>query len=349
MKKLLFLIILIIPFNILAISTSAESAILMDIDSNRILYADNIHDVRSVASISKVMTAVVAIESGKMDDVVVINDSIKKAYGSGIYIQVGEEMTLRDLVYGLMLRSGNDAAYAIADYVGKDEFVNMMNHKAQEIGMKNTTFNNPCGLDEEEGNYSTAYDMALLTSYAMKLDEYKKITATKIYKLKTNKNNYLWINKHKLIGTDEYVNGGKTGFTKKAKRTLITTGSKDNLNLVAVTLNDGNDFKDHISLLNYGFDNYTNYKLANKGQLNLYDDIYYGVYKLSLKDDVYYPLKIDDEVLLKYELNDVPTEGITGALVVIVNDKEVLRKSIFCEKIKNNNKKSFLDRLKELW
>ena len=348
MKKILLFLLLIIPIKICAISTSAESAILMDIDNNRILYANNIHDVRSVASISKVMTAVLAIESGKLDDKVIINDSIKKAYGSAIYIQIGEEMTLRDLVYGLMLRSGNDAALAIADYVGHDEFVNMMNHKAQEIGMKDTTFNNPCGLDEEAGNYSTAYDMALLTSYAMKLSEYKKIVSTKIYKLDTNKNHYIWHNKHKLID-NEYVNGGKTGFTKKAKRTLITTGSKNNLNLVVVTLNDGNDFKDHENLLNYGFDNYKNYKFLNKGYLNLYDDIYYGVYNLSIKKDIYYPLKKDDDVLIKYELNDVPTEGITGSLVLIVNSKEVLRESIYCEKRIIKKKKTLLDRLMKLW
>ena len=156
MKKLIiFLFILLIPFKINALETSAISAILMDLDNNRILYADNIHNVRSVASISKIMTAILAVESGKLDDTVTIGEEIKEAYGSGIYIQVGEKMILRDLVYGLMLRSGNDAAVAIAKYVGGDvnKFVEMMNEKAKEIGMKNTTFNNPSGLDQEKGNY----------------------------------------------------------------------------------------------------------------------------------------------------------------------------------------------------
>ena len=174
MKKIILIITLLFPFIIKGISTSATSAILMDTDNNRIIYSKNIHEVRSVASISKIMTALLAIESGKLDEEVKINSSINKAYGSAIYIKIGEKMKLRDLVYGLMLRSGNDAALAIADYVGGgvDNFVTMMNHKAKEIGMKNSKFNNPSGLDEDKANYSTAYDMAILTSYAMKIKRF---------------------------------------------------------------------------------------------------------------------------------------------------------------------------------
>ena len=171
MKKMVVLLILfLIPMKTMALETNATASILMDTDNNRILYANNIHKVRSIASISKIMTAIVAIESGKLDETVTVGDEIKKAYGSGIYIQIGENIKLLDLLYGLMLRSGNDAALTIASYVGGnvDEFVKKMNEKAQEIGMKNTVFNNPSGLDQEKGNYSTAYDMAIITSYAMK-------------------------------------------------------------------------------------------------------------------------------------------------------------------------------------
>ena len=124
MKKIfLFLFVLILPIKVLAIETSASSAILMDTDTRRILYSKNINDQRSVASISKIMTAVLAIESGKLDEIVTIGDEIDKSYGSGIYIEKGEKLTLRDLVYGLMLRSGNDASYAIANFVYGDNFV----------------------------------------------------------------------------------------------------------------------------------------------------------------------------------------------------------------------------------
>ena len=195
MKKLLILLLLL-PINV-----KASSMIAYDIDTNQILYSNNIHEKRPVASISKIMTAIIACESGKLDDLVIVGDEINKSYGSGIYIRIGEEITLRDLVYGLMLRSGNDAAFAIAKYLGKDidNFVKMMNDKAISLNMKDTIYNNPNGLDDNGGNISSAYDMAILTSYAMKNEEYRNITKTKKYTVKTNMNYYSWTNKNKLL------------------------------------------------------------------------------------------------------------------------------------------------------
>ena len=160
----------------------------MDMDSKRILYSKNIHSTRSVASISKIMTAIVAIENADITSKVTVGEEINKAYGSGIYIKVGEVLKLEDLLYGLMLRSGNDAALASANYVGGsvDSFVEMMNKTAIKIGMKNSIFKNPHGLDQEDGgNISSAYDMAILTSYAMKNEIYRRIVSTKKYTLKT--------------------------------------------------------------------------------------------------------------------------------------------------------------------
>ena len=345
MKKIIFTILLLLPFNINAVSTSASKAILMDMDSNRIIYAKNIHDVQSVASISKIMTAVVAIESGKLDDEVKINSSISKAYGSAIYIKENEKLTLRDLVYGLMLRSGNDAALAIADYVGGsvNHFVEMMNDKAKTIGMKNSEFNNPSGLDEEKGNFSTAYDMAILTSYAMKLDEYKKIVGTKKYTVKTNKNSYLWKNKNKLLNLYKYTTGGKTGYTKKAKRTLVTTASKNNINLVSVTLNDGNDFKDHMNLFEYGFNNYEKYKILKKGKINIYNEKYYKKYILYIKKDFSYILDDTEKeiVNIKYNLyknKKIKNNQSVGKVIVNIGDKKVYEEKIYIKK-KIQNKK----------
>lgn len=353
MKKILLLLALLIPICVRGIETSARSAILMDLDSNKVLYEKNIHEKRSVASISKIMTAVVAIESGKLDDKVIIGDEIKNAYGSGIYIQVGEEMTLRDLLYGLMLRSGNDAALAIANYVGGsiDNFVKMMNNKAKELKMTNTTFNNPSGLDQEKGNYSTAYDMALLTSYAMKLDEYKKITGTKKYTLKTNKNTYIWINKNKLLSIYKYTTGGKTGFTEIAKRTLVSTASKDNINLVVVTLKDGNDWLDHQNLFEYGFNNYTNIKILNRGYINIYNEDYYSDYKLYIKNDYSYLLSHSEEndLIFKYKLEKkrkINNNDEIGTLDIYLGDKKIHEEKIYVETIKKASKKSLLDMIK---
>ena len=334
MKKIVFLLFILIPIRVYGIS--ATSAILMDTNNNVILYEKNINEVRSVASISKIMTAILAIESGKLDDIVVIGDEIDKAYGSGIYIKKGEELTLRDLIYGLMLRSGNDAALAIAYYVGGsvDNFVVMMNKKAKEIGMKNTEFNNPSGLDEEKGNYSTAYDMAKLASYAIKNDEFKKITGTKKYKLKTNMNTYIWNNKNKMLTMYKYSTGGKTGYTEIAKRTLVSYATKDNTNLVVVTLNDGNDWNDHKELFEYGFNNYKNYTLIKKGNINIYDDTYYNNYTLYVKNDYNYLFNknVTNNVLFKYQLTksrNIKNGDIVGNLLIYIDDKKIHSEPIY--------------------
>ena len=332
-KKILLFLIILIPFNV-----KAKSTIVMDMDSNRILYSENIHDRRSVASISKVMTCIVAIESGKLFDEVEIGDEISSSYGSGIYIQKGEKLLLIDLLYGLMLRSGNDAALAISNYVS-DDFVKLMNDKAKEIGMKNTTFNNPSGLDINGiGNYSTAYDMALLTSYAYKNEVFRNIISTKKYSLITNKNNYLWINKHKLLHSKLYVTGGKTGYTDIAKRTLITTASKGGLNLVVVTLNDGNDFKNHIELLEKCFNLYKKYKILSKGNINLVNSNYY------LDNDFYYSLNEEEKnnIKLKAILNRENNEGI---LEVYLYDKKIYETKI----IKNDITYTFKEWFKNIW
>lgn len=339
-KVILFLILMLIPIKVFGYSSSATSAILMDTDNNRIIYSSNIHNVRSVASISKIMTAVLAVESGKLDDIVIIGDEIDGSYGSGVYISKDERLTLKDLVYGLMLRSGNDAALAIANYVGGsvDNFVKMMNEKAISIGMKESTFYNPSGLDSStmKGNYSSAYDMAILTSYAMDNEIYKEITKTKNYKLKTNKNTYEWINKNKLLSTYKYTTGGKTGFTEIARRTLVTTASKDGVNLVAVTLNDGNDFSDHKNLFEEAFKEYTNYEILKKGYIDIIDEDYYSNRKFYIEEDFNYILNDNekDSILLKFNLDRKYTYDNgdnVGEVVVYVGDKEVFKTDVFIE------------------
>ena len=348
MKKII-LILLLIPLQVFAIDTSASSAILLDMDNNRVLYEENSHNVRSVASISKIMTAIIAIESNKLDDKVIIGKEINSSYGSGIYIKEGEVLTLRDLVYGLMLRSGNDAALAIAHYVGGsvDDFVKLMNKKAKELKMYNTTFNNPSGLDQDKdkGNYSTAYDMAILTSYAMKNKEYKTITNTKKYVLNTNKNNYVWINKNKLLSLYKYTTGGKTGFTEIAKRTLVSTASKNDINLVVVTLNDGNDWQDHQNLFEYGFNNYTNIDLINKGTINIYQEDYYEDYTMYVKDDVKYLIgnNEEDSVIFKYEISKkrkIKNGDKIGIVKIYIGDKKIHEEPIYIKE-KSKNKTTF--------
>lgn len=354
MKKVIVVFVLGLLFinTARAMDTSASCAIVMDQNSNRIIYSKNIHKVRSVASISKIMTAILAVESGKLDEKVTVGDEILKAYGSAVYLTVGETLTLRDLVYGLMLRSGNDAALAIATYVSGnvENFVEDMNKKAVQIGMKNTTFHNPHGLDEESGNMSTAYDMAILTSYAMKNEDYKKIVGTKKYTLKTNKNNYLWKNKNKLLNTYQYTTGGKTGFTEIAKRTLVSTASKDNTDLVVVTLNDGNDFDDHKNLYEEAFSSYRTYTVLEKGSLNIPGEDYYRDADIYLKNDYKMMLRDDEKgnIILKYELEkkrNYKSGDPIGTVKVMLDDKEFYKDTLYVNKKKISVKKSFWDKI----
>jgi len=342
-KKILFILfIFLLPLKTNAIEVTSKSAILMDEDTGRILYAKGIDEKRLIASTTKIMTAVIAIESGKLEEKVIVSDEILKAYGSNIYISVGEEITLKDLVYGLMLRSGNDAALAIATSVTNvtDEFVKLMNEKAQKLNMKNTVFCNPHGLDEKCENISTARDMALLTKYANSIPVYKEIVGTKRYIAKTNLKTYDWYNKNKLLSTYEYTTGGKTGFTEKARRTLVTSASKDNLNLIVITLNDPNDFSTHKQLYEYGFNNYKKYIIFSKKDFKLENDYYEDVY---IKNDIYYVLKEEekDKISVKYKIekkNNSKNEDKIGTIEIYLDNTKVKEEDIFI-KIKEENKK----------
>ncbi len=284
------------------ISDSAAASILMDQDSGRVLYGKNIHQKRRIASITKVMTAILAIESGKMNQTVTISSNAAGTEGSSLYLKAGQKNKLKDLVYGLMLRSGNDSAVAIAETVGGSVkgFTTLMNKKAQELGMMDTNFSNPHGLDNTEDHYSSAYDMALLTSYAMKNPTFRTIFKTKYHSAPNDKEkwDYKWKNKNKLLFRYDYSTGGKTGYTKKARRTLISTASNKGMNLVVVTLNDGNDWQDHMNLFNWGFHNYTPTTILKKGKVTGIQNPFYKNHVFA-KRDLVLPLTKDEQTNLK--------------------------------------------------
>lgn len=336
--------LLLIPFNVSCLS--ASSYIVMDMDSGRVMEGSNIDKVSLIASVTKILTAITAIEYGNLEDVVKINEDVLESYGSGIYVQVGEELTLDDLLYGLMLRSGNDAALAIASHVGDsvDNFVFMMNEVAKRIGMSDSSFINPSGLEENDGsaNKSTVYDMALLTKYAMNNEHYRRIVNTKEIIVKSSYKTYRWINKNKLLSSYEYCNGGKTGFTKKAHRTLVTTASKDNMNLIVVTFNDGNDFNDHKSLYEKYFNNYERVKIIDK------NDNYGNNFKL--RNDFYMIKKDNDKVetkVTKYDVSNAINGSISGKVDVYLNGKILSSRYLYYEKISVSQDKNFLSKLIE--
>lgn len=355
MKKILLFFVLCLIFipKVSCSTSSAHSYVLMDAETGRVLDSKNMNDKSLIASITKIMTAVITIESNKLDELVKVDDSILKSYGSGIYIQVGEEMLLKDMLYGLMLRSGNDAAVMIATYVAGSEeaFVKLMNDKAKKIGMKNTTFVNSSGLDNtDSGNYSTAYDMALLTKYAMQYDEYREIVKTKEYTVKTNYKTYVWHNKNKLLNYD-YVTGGKTGYTEKAGRTLVSSASKDDMNLIVVTIRDSDDWNTHIELYNYAFSNYTSYKVLNKDNFNIIGDTYYNN-DLYIKEDLYIPLKNSETGMLiskiKLEkLKNYKQDDKVGYIEIYIDDELLATKDIYVNKKDENKTQSFWSKLLE--
>ena len=355
MKKILLFFVLCLIFipKVSCSTSSAHSYVLMDAETGRVLDSKNMNDKSLIASITKIMTAVITIESNKLDELVTVDESILSAYGSGIYIQVGEEMLLKDMLYGLMLRSGNDAAVMIATYVAGSEeaFVNLMNDKAKKIGMKNTTFVNSSGLDNtDSGNYSTAYDMSLLTRYAMQYDEYREIVKTKEYTVKTNYKTYVWHNKNKLLNYD-YVTGGKTGYTEKAGRTLVSTASKDDMNLIVVTIRDSDDWNTHIELYNYAFSNYTSYKVLNKDNFNIIGDTYYNN-DLYIKEDLYIPLKNSETGMLiskiKLEkLKNYKQDDKVGYIEIYIDDELLATKDIYINKKDENKTQGFWSKLWE--
>ena len=232
---------------------SAGAYLLMDAESGRVLLERNAEEEMAIASTTKIMTALVAIEHGGLSDAVPVKESHLKE-GSSMYLRAGETLTLEALLYGLLLPSGNDAAECIADYCGGgvEQFVSRMNGKAAELGMTHTSFSNPSGLDAQ-GHYSCALDMARLAAYAMNEPTFARIASTKTASVGER----MLGNHNKLLGSLRGCVGLKTGYTSAAGRTLVTCCERDGMRLVAVTLNDRDDWNDHTALYEYGFSAYT--------------------------------------------------------------------------------------------
>ncbi|EIJ78732.1 peptidase S11 D-alanyl-D-alanine carboxypeptidase 1 [Bacillus methanolicus PB1] len=339
-----------------SVSVSASSAILVEQDSGRILYEKDAFTKRRIASITKIMTAILAIESGKLDETVKVSERAVRAEGSSIFLKPGEKIKLEDLVYGLMLRSGNDAAVAIAEHVGGsiEGFVYLMNKKAEEIGMSNTHFANPHGLDDHEDHYSTAYDMALLTRYAMMNNKYREISGTKIYRAPNPDESWdrIWRNKNRLLTEMyEYCTGGKTGYTKRAKRTLVTTAEKDGMNLIAVTLNGPDDWNDHIQMYEMAFNLYKLAEILPKGTVKGVRNSFYKN-NLYLNHRVVFPVTEEekDKVRVEYKLikpdkkwgKECGVPYIAGKAIVYLDEKIVSSQPIYY-RIPEKKDESFFD------
>lgn len=259
-----------IPFS--ASAYSAKSMVLLEKSTGSVLLENNSDAVLPMASTTKIMTALVVLESISLDIKVKIPDDAVGVEGSSMYLVKGETLTVEELLYGLMLTSGNDAATALAIAVGGDEqsFVSMMNDKASALGLVNTHFKNPSGLPDDE-HYTTAYELALITSFALSNPTFAKIVSTRKIKISYNGNpeGRTLSNHNKLLHLYDDAIGVKTGFTKKAGRCLVGAATRDGVTLICVTLNDGDDWADHVTAFNYGFKQTKNITICEKDSIQV--------------------------------------------------------------------------------
>ncbi len=278
-----------------AVETSAASAALIEQSSGRVLYEQNAGQERLIASITKIMTAITALEHGdKTREYTVTAQDM--AEGSSMYLKPGDVLRLEELLYGLMLASGNDAALAVAHCVSGsvEAFVDLMNETARHLGLTHTHFVNPNGLDAE-GHYSSAGDMAALAAYALQNQDFRRIVSTASI---TIGDRYL-ANHNKLLRMCEGCIGVKTGFTKAAGRTLVSAAVRDGMTLVCATLNDGNDWNDHMALLDYGFANYHMETAAPAGRVLASTLVREGTavtVPLAAAEDLRYPITDDEQL-----------------------------------------------------
>lgn len=284
------------------LAPSAKSSILIDQTTGRVLYSNNSNEELPMASTTKIMTALVVLEEADLDKKIKIKEKYVGIEGSSIYLQKNEEISIRDLLYGLMLRSGNDAATALAFEVGgsNEGFTKLMNKKAKEIGALNSNFKNAHGLHEED-HYTTAHDLALITREAMKHEEFREISKTKTWKSDREENS-LFYNKNKTLWQYEGGNGGKTGFTKAAGRCLVTSASRNGINLISVVINDSNWFNDCYNLMNYGFENYSSFVIHSKDQFIKSIDLFDGdkeKVNAVTKNELIIPLRKEEREKIK--------------------------------------------------
>lgn len=232
-------------------TVSAKSAILIEYTTGKVLYAKNAEERLPMASTTKIMTALLALETANLSDVVTIGPNAAGVEGSSMYLKAGETMTMEDLLYGLMLSSGNDAAVAIAEHIAGSEeaFAERMTARAKELGCVNTQFKNANGLPDEK-HYTTALELACITGKAMENETFRKIVASTSARAGGR---YL-SNHNKMLSIYEGAIGVKTGYTKAAGRTLVSAAKRDDITLIAVTLNAPDDWDDHSKMLDYGFE-----------------------------------------------------------------------------------------------
>lgn len=306
-KLLIILSIFCITFSCLNtknvfVDASTQSEIVIEVNSKRILHQVNAFDKKFMASTTKILTAIVIIENCNLAETITITKDTIGIEGSSIYLEEGEKLTIKDLLYGLMLRSGNDCAETLAKHCSGsiEKFAILMNETAKKIGANNSNFVNPHGLHNDE-HYTTAYDLALISAYSIKNPIFKEIVSTKRIKIPQTTRNYdrILINKNKMLNTLDGATGIKTGFTKKAGRCLVTSCFRNGMELVCVVLNCPPMFEKSQSLINNVYENYELTKIIESDNILDFIDINGKKTPIHIKNDIVLPLKPSEKNQLK--------------------------------------------------
>ncbi len=346
-----------------AVDISAKSAILIEAESGRVLYEQNAFEKMPMASTTKIMTAIVALENSGLGEIVEVGPNASGVEGSSIWLSVGEKITLSDMLFGLMLASGNDAAIAIAEHVGGslEKFVEMMNSKAKEIGAYNTHFCNPNGLPVDN-HYTTAYDLALISAHAMKNEFFREVVKTEYKEIpwQGHEWNRVVKNKNKILWQYQGGNGIKTGFTKDAGKCLSAAAERDGLQLISVVLCAPDMFRDCMELMDYGFDNYSNRLIQQAGEHIGDVTVTRGVeenFSVYTREDVYYPLTDEEfeslvkRVYIEKEIDAPVTEGQKiGSIDIWLGSNQIYSLALTADKdIGENSYKYNLDKVLGRW
>ena len=348
MKKVIiisFLLIGLFPYSVKANNEIFENYIVMDIESKRIFY-EKAKDIKILpASTTKIMTALVAIENSNLSDVVKVGDEILTIDGANIYEEIGENILMQDLLYGMILRSGNDAAMTIARHTSGsvEKFVKLMNEKSRKLNLKNTIFNNPTGLDDNEKNYSSVHDLALLYSSAYKNKTFREIIGTLNYKASSDKKSYYFINRSKIISMDDRITGAKTGYTPQAGRVLVSSAKDNDLNIVISTKGNDYGYKNHINFYNDIFNKYKKYKILDNKTFKINSKLKGNLY---IKNSFSYPLAKDeiDKISKKIVFNK-KKEGIVGEVLIYFDNDLIHKESVYLKK----ENQSFISKIKQFF
>lgn len=337
------------------IKISSPSAIVIDSLSGRVLYEKDGYSKRCIASLTKIMTAIVTVENVKLDETVTIKTGSASIGGSTVGMKKGDEITVKALMHGMLMESGNDCAYALAEYVGGsiETFANMMTEKAHSIGAKSSSFKNPHGLDVE-GHYSSAYDMAIITKYALNNKIINEIVGTNTINIQFGKSVKTFSNTNRLLRTYSRADGVKTGFTNGANRCLIASATEGELRVIAVVLGaETTDirFNDAKTLLEYALNNYKIKDISKnmnwyinipvyKGKEEYYEKYITREMKVALTDEEYEKIYVKQTILPV--IHAPMQKGYKlGNIEMYVNNEKIYSEEIILDK--NIYKKKVID------